>query len=66
MEQSVKNDLKREQMKNISYSFIIGSIMYAWVCTRPDITYTIEMLSSYQSNLGLGSCKESQVIPLRD
>ena len=40
-----------EQMKNISYDSVIGSLMYAQVCTRPDITFAVRMLGRYQSNL---------------
>jgi len=33
-----KNDLEREQMKNVSYVSVVGSLMYAQVCTRPNIS----------------------------
>ncbi|RVX10259.1 Retrovirus-related Pol polyprotein from transposon TNT 1-94 [Vitis vinifera] len=45
-----KNDLEREQMKNIPYASTIGSLMYAQVCTRPDIAFVARMLGRYQSN----------------
>ncbi|RDX94926.1 hypothetical protein CR513_22637, partial [Mucuna pruriens] len=34
-----QNDFEQEHMKNISYASIVGSFMYAQVCTRPDIAY---------------------------
>ena len=37
MNQYPHNELERKQMKNISYAFAVGSLMYAQVCTRPDI-----------------------------
>ena len=38
LNQCPKNDFEREHMKNISYASVVGSLMYAQVCTRPDIT----------------------------
>lgn len=51
--QCPKNKLEREQMKNIPYAFVVGSIMYAQVCTRPDIAFIVGMLGRYQINPGL-------------
>jgi len=45
--------LEKEQMKNIPYASAIGSLMYAQVCTRPDIAYAVGMLRRYQSNPGI-------------
>ncbi|WJZ97087.1 hypothetical protein VitviT2T_015721 [Vitis vinifera] len=50
LDQCPKNDLEREQMKNIPYASAVGSLMYAQVCTRPDITFVVGMLGRYQSN----------------
>ncbi|XP_077232610.1 secreted RxLR effector protein 161-like [Tasmannia lanceolata] len=41
-------------MKNIPYASAVGSLMYAQVCTRPDIAYVVGMLGRYQSNPGMG------------
>ena len=41
-------------MKNIPYASIVGSLMYAQVCTRPDIAFAIGMLGRYQSNPCIG------------
>ena len=48
-----KNDLEKESMKNIPYASTVGSLMYAQVCTRPDIAYAIGVLGQYQSNPGM-------------
>ncbi|XP_070035148.1 secreted RxLR effector protein 161-like [Nicotiana tomentosiformis] len=48
-----KNDLEREQMKNISYVSVIGSLMYAHICIRPNIAFVVKILRRYQSNLDL-------------
>ena len=48
-----KNDLEREKIKDIPYASAVGSLMYAQVCTRPDIVFVVGMLGRYQSNPGL-------------
>ena len=40
-------------MKNITYASVVGSLMYAQVCTRPDIAFIVGMLGRYQSNPGM-------------
>ncbi|RVW39088.1 Retrovirus-related Pol polyprotein from transposon TNT 1-94 [Vitis vinifera] len=51
-EQYPKNDLENDAMKNIPYASAIGSLMYAQVCTRPDIAFIVNVLGRYLSNLG--------------
>jgi hypothetical protein len=29
------------EMENVPYAFVVGSLMYAQVCTRPDIAFAI-------------------------
>ena len=41
-----------ERMKNIPYASVVGSIMYAMLCTRSDVSYALSMTSRYQSNPG--------------
>ena len=41
-----------EHMKNIPYTSVVGCIMYAMVCTRPDLAYGIGVLSKFMSNPG--------------
>lgn len=41
-----------ENMKAVPYASAVGSLMYAMLCTRPDIYFTVGMVSRYQSNLG--------------
>ena len=50
LNQCPKNDFEREQMKNIPYASVVGSLMYAQVCTRPDIAFAVGILGRYQSN----------------
>ncbi|KAL6322358.1 hypothetical protein AAG906_007911 [Vitis piasezkii] len=44
-----QNDDERE-MRTIPYSSVVGSLMYAQVCTRPDIAFVVGMLGRYLSN----------------
>ena len=39
-------------MRRVSYASAVGSLMYAMLCTRPDICFVIGMVSIYQSNPG--------------
>lgn len=39
-------------MANVPYVSIIGSLMYAMVCTRPDIAHAVKVVSKYMSNPG--------------
>src|SRR3990170_2293721 len=43
----------REKMKVIPYASAIGSIMYAMLCTRPDVCLAISLVGRYQSNPGV-------------
>jgi hypothetical protein len=37
-------------MRAIPYALAIRSIMYAMLCTCPDVSYTLSAMSMYQSN----------------
>ncbi|XP_061359608.1 secreted RxLR effector protein 161-like [Gastrolobium bilobum] len=50
----------KEQMKNIPYASAIGSLMYAQVCTRPDIAFAVGVLRRYQSNPGVDHWKAAK------
>lgn len=50
--QCPKNDLEQKEMESIPYASIVGSLMYASTCTRPDISFAVGMLGRYQSNPG--------------
>ncbi|TYK28613.1 retrovirus-related pol polyprotein from transposon tnt 1-94 [Cucumis melo var. makuwa] len=42
-----------EDMRRIPYASTVGSLMYVMLCTRPDICYTMGIVSRYHSNPGL-------------
>ena len=46
------NDIERDQMKAVPYSLVVGSLMYAQVCTRLDIVFVVGMLGRYLSDPG--------------
>ena len=39
-------------MSNCHYASAVGSLMYAMLCTRPDISHAVSVVSRYQSNPG--------------
>ena len=41
-------------MRRIPYASAVGRLMYAMLCTRPDICYAIGIVSRYQSNPRMG------------
>ena len=40
-------------MRRVPYASAVGSLMYAMLCTKPDICYAVGIVSRYQSNPGL-------------
>ena len=51
-DQSPLTEKEREFMSTIPYASAIGSIMYAMVCTRPDIAHAVGVVSRFMSNPG--------------
>ena len=47
-------DEKREYMAHVPYASLVGSLMYAMVCTRPGISQAVSMVSRYMHDLGKG------------
>ena len=43
---------ERVRMSKIPYASAIGSIMYAMLCTRPDVSYALRITSRYKSDPG--------------
>ena len=41
-----------EEMDRIPYASAVGSMMYAMVCTQPDIAYVVGVVSHFLSNPG--------------
>ncbi|KAF2318356.1 hypothetical protein GH714_005890 [Hevea brasiliensis] len=49
---SPKIDEKMEHTSSVPYLSVVGSIMYAMVCTQPDISHVVSVVSRYMACLG--------------
>ena len=54
------NDIKRDKMKAVPYSLIVGNLMYAQVCTRLDIDLVVGVLGRYLSDPGQSQWKAAK------
>ena len=52
-DQCPKTQEERDRMAGVPYTSVVGSLMYAMLCTGPDSYFAIGMVSRYQSNLDL-------------
>ena len=50
--QCPKTREEEEDMSRVPYASAVGTLMYAMVCTRPDIAHAVGVLSRYMSKLG--------------
>ncbi|KAK4584295.1 hypothetical protein RGQ29_022149 [Quercus rubra] len=48
-EQSPKTEEEMDHMNKVPYASSIGNLMYAMVCTRPDITHAVGVVSRFMS-----------------
>ncbi|KAJ9547196.1 hypothetical protein OSB04_019739 [Centaurea solstitialis] len=53
LKQCPKNELEIKEMQKFPYASAVGSLMYAQVCTRPDIAFIVGVLGRYLSNPGM-------------
>jgi len=51
-EQCPKTQEEEEDMSHVPYESVVGSLIYAMVCTRPDIAHLVGVLSMFMSKLG--------------
>ena len=49
-DQSPKTKEEKDFMAKVSYASAIGSLIYAMVCTRPDIAHAMGAVSRFMSN----------------
>nr|GEW95506.1 retrotransposon protein, putative, Ty1-copia subclass [Tanacetum cinerariifolium] len=50
-----KSEEDKEDMSRVSYSSVVGRLMYAMVCTRPDLAHDVSVVSRYMHNPGRAS-----------
>ena len=50
--QCPSTDREKEEMDRFPYASAVGSLMYAMVCTRPDIAHSVGVVSRFLSNPG--------------
>ena len=43
---------QKKRMEKVPYASTMGSLIYAMLCTKPDISYAVGMVSRCQSNPG--------------
>jgi hypothetical protein len=55
-------DQEIEYMSRVPYSSVVGSLMYVMVCSRPDLSYAMSLVSKYISNPGKEHCRTVQWI----
>jgi len=60
LNQCPKNDFEKREIQKIPYASVVGSLMYAQVCTRPDIAYITGILGRYLSNPGIDHWKAAK------
>ena len=48
-----KTQEEEHKMTKVPYASAVGSLMYAMVCTRPNIAHAMGVISSYMSHLGI-------------
>jgi len=49
---SPQTDEEEKYTSHVPYASAVGSIMYAMMCTRPDISHTVSVVSQYMDRPG--------------
>ncbi|KAL3623658.1 hypothetical protein CASFOL_032474 [Castilleja foliolosa] len=49
-DQSDSAEKEKDEIEDYPFANVIGSLMYAMVCTRPDLAYSLSILSRYMGN----------------
>lgn len=47
-----QSEAEKEYMAKVPYSSAVGSLMYAMVCTRPDLAHAVSVVSRFMANPG--------------
>ncbi|GKD78440.1 retrovirus-related pol polyprotein from transposon TNT 1-94 [Tanacetum coccineum] len=57
---SPKNDTERAYMEKVPYANAVGSLMYAMICTRPDISHVVGMVEGYCDSYYAGDLEKQR------
>nr|GEX62887.1 retrotransposon protein, putative, Ty1-copia subclass [Tanacetum cinerariifolium] len=57
-----QSDVEINYMENVPYASVVGSLMYAMVCSRPDLSHALSVVSRYMANPGKEHWKAVQWI----
>nr|CAD41912.2 OSJNBa0033G05.13 [Oryza sativa Japonica Group] len=57
-----QSDYNIEYMSRVPYSSAVGSLMYAMICSRPDLSHALSVVSRYMANPGKEHWKDVQWI----
>ena len=52
LKQCPTSEKDMKEMSKVPYASAVGSLMYAMVCTRPDIAHVVGVVSRFLTNLG--------------
>ena len=52
LKQCPTSEKDMKEMSKVPYASAVSSLMYAMVCTRPDITHAVGVVSRFLTNLG--------------
>ena len=52
MDQALESKEDKEFMSEVPYANAVGSLMYAMVCTRPNLSYSVSLVSRFLANPG--------------
>jgi len=52
MDQAPESKEDKEFMSKVPYANAVGSLMYAMVCTRLDLSYSVSLVSRFMENPG--------------
>jgi hypothetical protein len=48
----IHNEKEIENMSKVPYASVVGCLMYAMVCTKPDLAHVVSTVSKYMASPG--------------
>ncbi|PKA58050.1 Retrovirus-related Pol polyprotein from transposon TNT 1-94 [Apostasia shenzhenica] len=50
LQQCLKSDKEFQEIHNVPYANAVGCLIYAIICTRPDLSHAVSVVSRYMAN----------------